>query len=437
MAFGAVAGFSDILTFAFATVGLLCLFAIRWRWLFACAACCVAGLVCGLVTAPNPLPSANTRFNAVVIDEPTVTDDTFVVRVDRASIRVTGVSAPLAFADLVSLSCTAWTWQSVFSDPQCRGSGLRVIQHGYADPVHAGLHAVRVWFERSISRVLPSPEAPFLAGLLLGSRTSIPSSIVQAFQRTGTSHIVAVSGYNVTVVVTLIAAIVGMMPVPRTARLSMTLAAIIAFVILTGASASVVRAGIMGSIVLLCRFVGRVADVRHILLLTCVVMIVCNPAMIADIGFQLSVAATLGLIMLSDPFERRLQCVPQRFGIRSSLSSTLAAIVMTQPLITLYFSQVALVAPLANMIVLPLIPVSMLAGFCIVIMSSLLSVIGPLVGWIAWLPLATVIALVCRGAQLPYASLPLNEWQAVAIASVTAVLAWYLTMRLQRGTSRA
>lgn len=428
VALGAVVGFSLPLytvVIAIAAAGLL---AIRWRVFGVVALCCACGGMRGMFAIQEPLPDVKVAFSAVVTEEPTATGSTFFVRMENgALVRVTGGSPVLlTYGDEIQLKCTAWSWKSIFEDPQCRGSGIKIIAHGRIDPMRTAIHGAKLWFQRAINGVLPNPEAPLLAGLLLGSRDDIPAALKQSFRLSGTSHIVAVSGFNVTVVVMVIASVLRMLPLPRFARLVMTVVSIAAFVTLTGASESVVRAGIMGSLAIAGRESGRLGSALHALILSAAVMVIWDPRIVASIGFQLSVAATLGLIMLSEPVERLLRFVPTVLGLRGSLSSTLSAILMTQPLITLYFLQLSLVAPIVNIVVLPLIPLAMLTGFCVALAGAVAPPLVPYVGWIAWAPLAAIMTGVDYGAKLPFASVTLGPTWSVVIAVVFASVSWYL-----------
>jgi len=433
---GAVAGFSlpmTVVAVATAAAGVL---AVRWRFFGIVAFCIACGGVRGLLAIPEPLPAVNAVFQALVTEEPTATSSVFFVRMQNGvAVRVTGGSPVLLeYGDEIRLKCTAWSWNSIFENPQCRGSGIKIVAHVRIDPVRTAIHVAKLWFQRAINGILPNPEAPLLAGLLLGSRDDIPAALKQSFRLSGTSHIVAVSGFNVTVVVMVIASFFRLLPLPRVVRSAMIVAAIAGFVTLTGASASVVRAGLMGSLAIIGKESGRLGDTLHALILSAAVMVVWDPRIVASIGFQLSVAATLGLILLSEPVERLLQFVPTTLGVRSSLSTTLSAILMTQPLITLYFLQLSLVAPLVNLVVLPMIPLAMLTGFCAALVGALVPPFAPYIGWIAWAPLAAIMKSVDYGAKLPFASVTLGPIWSIAIASSFAALSWFIATRSRKST---
>ncbi|MBI4092303.1 MAG: ComEC/Rec2 family competence protein [Candidatus Kerfeldbacteria bacterium] len=334
---------------------------------------------------------------------------------------------------LVGLGLSSWRWKPLWLISACFGLGLLrgwlaapdVNSNGPARPnvVVEALGQVRDWTTRQINRSLPQPEAPFLAGLLLGSREEIPPEVRNDFRITGTSHIVAVSGYNVTIVITMIAAALRTLPLPRVTRSILVFAGIIGFVILTGGSPSVVRAGIMGALVVLAREVGRLSDGVHGLIVASSAMVLVSPATLASIGFQLSVAATAGLMLFSERFEERLAFVPKVFGLRGSLASTLSAILVTQPLISLYFGQVSLVAPMTNLLVLPLIPLAMATGFSVAMTVGIVPVLGPLVGWIAWAPLTAIIGIVRLSASLPLAAVKIPTLGSLLVAGGFAALA--------------
>ncbi len=430
MACGAVVGFSLPMAIVAVVVSVVGLSSFRWRACGVMAVCLAIGGIRGVMAIPAPLTPVKTTFTAIVTEEPTATSGTFFIRMaNGTSVRVTGGSMAISYGDEVRLKCLLWSWATIFENPMCRGSSIDVVAHHRIDAVRTAIHSSKRWFERAINRTLPNPQAPFLAGLLLGSRDDIPAALKQSFRLSGTSHIVAVSGYNVTVVVAIIAALIRVLPLPRVVRSVMIVASIASFVTLTGASASVVRAGIMGSIAIIGRESGRLGNALHALIVSCAAMVLWDPMIAAGIGFQLSVAATLGMILLSEPVERLLHFVPTIFGLRGSLSSTMSAILMTQPLITLYFSQLSLVAPVVNLVVLPMVPLAMFTGFCAVLVASFVPVCAPYVGWIAWAPLTAIIKTVDQGAKLPYASLTLSPTWSVCAAALVAVFSWFLVTR--------
>lgn len=261
------------------------------------------------------------------------------------------------------------------------------IQFTFLDPLEALLAEVNQSFVSSLSRVLPEPHSSYLAGLLLGARSTIPLELREAFRETGTSHLTALSGFNVTIIVGAISKIFS--------SIWLSIFGIFLFVLLTGASSSVLRAAIMGSLVFFARHYGYAYNIRNALVFTAAVMVFISPTiLIDDIAFQLSVLATAGLIYFTGPIERRLKLLPRKLKIRDAAATTLAAQIATLPLIFFYFGTVSPVAPLVNTLVLPTIPATMLFGFLAGLAGYFGYFIGVLVAWPSYLLLSYQLGII-------------------------------------------
>lgn len=269
-----------------------------------------------------------------------------------------------------------------------------------------------------VNKILPEPQASFLNGLLYGARSAIPSDLQTAFNRTGTTHIIAISGYNITIIAVALLAILKGLRVPRQKAFWLAVAGIVFFVFLTGASASVARAGLMGILVLLARQIGRLSQVGRVLILTAFAMILLNPRLLFfDAGFQLSFASTLGLIYLAPILERPFNKSRTIFGLKESLLTTFSAIIATLPLILYQFGRFSLVAPLTNLLILFAIPLTMALGFGAVVLSFIFLPLGQVAGWLVWLPLTYIIKIVEFFSNLEWSSLmtPKMPWWGMMI----------------------
>lgn len=432
LALTAAIGFSFAWWAGLASIVLSAMLAMQKRqviWL----AVAVIGLVRGWVAIPDMLPSTDMALTGVirsdVIIEKTVR---FTLASDWGRIDVFSRDSQLRFGDEVKVKCKNLTRRSIFREPVCLADRVTVLRPDAAPAYWRGLNAVKQWMIAAINRGLPVPEGPLLAGILLGTRSDLPDDLAESFRRTGTSHIVAVSGYNVTIVVTLMAGLIGRLPLPRRAVTWLTIGSIVSFVILTGASASVVRAGIMGGLVVIARSVGRLSDAAHALVISATLMVVVDPATVADVGFQLSVAATAGLVLLADPYERWLHWLPTRLGLRASLASTLAAITMTEPLIAIAFGRVSVVAAAVNIVILPLVPLAMALGFGAAVVSGMMPLAATFVSWLAWAPLFLIVTVVARASELPLASVGLGTVGSMIFAAVGAGAAMFVITRARR-----
>ena len=252
------------------------------------------------------------------------------------------------------------------------------IAFGLLDPVRRPLESAGESFGGNILRALPEPHASYLAGVVIGARSTIPYDLKEAFRKTGTSHLIALSGYNVSVIIEYIGFV--------TRSLWFSLGGILFFVLATGASSSVVRAAIMGSLVFFARHYGYEYGARNALSAAIVVMVFFSPPiLLLDIGFQLSVGATAGLIAFSEYFQKKLTLVPEKFRIRESLATTLAAQLATLPIIFYYFGGVSLWSPVVNTLILGTIPLTMFLGFLVGVAGYISSYLSVIIAWPAYL----------------------------------------------------
>jgi competence protein ComEC len=412
----------------------------------------VSGGVRGSMAAPaggptgvESLPTnAPLRFTAVVADEPTprATAHDLVLeglvltnggpdagpRPGRLLVRV-----PRAFAvqagDEVALEVTLRP--SDAADPEEAAYRERLRRQGIgglgsawelwvvghrSNPLLEAPAILRRWLLDGLVRTVPEPEASLGAGILLGVRTGIDPTIRDAFAVAGLSHVVAISGWNVAIVVALIAAATQRLRARFGPRLPAVVAmlAVAWYVALVGASPAVVRAALMAAALLVARLGGSPAHAASALMGAVVVMVLVSPGALWDVGFQLSALATAGLIVLAAPIESRLGRWPP--WIRTPVALTVAAQAATLPVLLATFEQVSLVAPLANVLVVPLIPAvmagaaaaAMIGGLAGAIPVPLAADVGTwLAGGAAWLPLRGLIAVGTTAAALPLAAMPL------------------------------
>lgn len=277
------------------------------------------------------------------------------------------------------------------------------IADDHGNPVIAGLILLREQFEGQINRVFPEPQAAFLAGLLTGSRSGLPDHLTKAFKQTGLTHIVAISGFNITIIIAIISGCLFFLPLKW--RFIPSVIAIILFTLFVGASASVVRASVMGILGLLALQTGRIRNARLAILWTACFMLLWNPKFLwYDAGFQLSFLAVIGLTETASILEQWMKKIPTILGIREALTMTIAAQVFAMPWIVLQFGTISLISPIANILVAPLIPFAMLFGFLGTVLSFLSFPAGQLIGYIGWGCLELIIVITTTLASIPFAS---------------------------------
>jgi len=269
------------------------------------------------------------------------------------------------------------------------------------------LYALKTSFESQINRLYPEPHASFMAGLLTGSRKGIPEGLMQDFTTTGLTHIIAISGYNISIIIVIIHSMLFWMP-PKL-RYGSAVTCIIIFTIFVGANAAVVRAAIMGILGLTALQVGRKTTALLSVLWTALFMVAWNPKILwYDAGFQLSFLAVIGLIEISPLLEKYMKRVPQTLAIRESLTMTIAAQIAATPFIISMFGTLSLIAPLTNIMVAPALPIAMLLGATGILISYVSMPFGLLISYGGWLTLEWIIAIAKIGAHIPGASLNMH-----------------------------
>ena len=304
------------------------------------------------------------------------------------------------------------------------------LEPGPVEPA-AALETVRRNAAAALARVLPEPEAGLAAGILIGLRERVDRELAADFTTAGVSHVVAISGWNIAIVAAAVGALGGSLG--RRRRSVLTMLAIVAYVCFSGASPSVVRAAAMAGVVLLARESGRAGRAAAALGWAVVLLLLADPALIADAGFQLSSLATAGLIAWATPLGDRIG----RLGggrvpgwLAESLGVSLAAQAATLPVVLATFGRLALISPAANLCIVPVVPVAMAAGG-VALGAGVLAEVGvpdalsAILAFPGWVALTIMVAIARFAADVPYASATLDPPSNVvaALGSVAAVAA--------------
>jgi competence protein ComEC len=244
-------------------------------------------------------------------------------------------------------------------------SGLKFIDS--ENSLRRNLYDFKFLLLNKIESVLNEPYASLINGLLLGARKGFTDSVTNMLTVTGLTHIVAVSGYNVSLIILFVER--SLFFVPRNIRFYILFVLISVFAVIAGLSASVVRACVMGIISVMVVHYGYTNNFLRAILLTAFGMILWNPASLYfDLGFQLSFFATLGVVYLAKFVD--FNWITNRMSLRESLSLTLASQLATLPTILFYFGNLSIISPLANVLIAPFLPILMLLGFLLWIFGT-------------------------------------------------------------------
>lgn len=275
------------------------------------------------------------------------------------------------------------------------------------------IRETRVMVEKVLERAMPEPESGLVLGLIVGGDGRLSKSIQDEFSRTGLSHIVAVSGYNVSIIAVIVMNALIFFGLYRQQAFWGAIIGIAFFTLLVGAPASAVRAAVMVSVALLATQMGRVGNPINGILFAAVCMLFINPLLLRyDIGFQLSFAATLGIFLVA-PFAL--------LSLRSGdiVATTLAAESFVLPIILFHFHAFPALSLAVNVLVLPLVPLAMISGVFAFCLGGLFPSLGSVFGFPAFLVSHGILKIIHFFASQPFASISVENF------GIGAVILWY------------
>ena len=311
------------------------------------------------------------------------------------------------------------------------------LAENQANPLLYYLFTFKRHAQSVIARILPEPQAALLTGILLGVETGIPADLMDDFSATGTTHIIAISGFNITIISGIFAGLAERLFDERRA-VWVAIAGVMVYTIFVGASAAVVRAALMGILYLWGRHLGRATFAPASLAAAAIGMTAQNPYVLWDVGFLLSFAATVGLVLYTEPLEKAFERALARFTsakraqkivslINEALIVTLAAQITTTPIILYYFGRLSVVTLLTNFLILPVQSFVMIWGGVAMLLGSVFLPLGQVVGWVAWVFLTFTIEVVRLTARVPLASLPVKMGGGMVFVyyALLAALTWW------------
>lgn len=427
------------------------------------AVACLAGLRLTLADTASTLTAFHGRSVAlmgVVASPPDLRDDSIHLRVTAqrvfdgsATYEVVGTAlvtvardVAVEYGDHVSIagmllepgdfdtfSYTAFLARQGVSSLMRQGT-LTVTQPRPADDITAVLIRLREVARSVILSALPQPQSGLLIGILLGNERYLSPQVTQAFRDTGLSHVIAISGFNMVVLSGAALALLRPLHARQpTLAVVLTIGVLALYTVYVGAGASVMRAAVMCSLLLIAPLVRRRVYLPASLAAAALFLTLLDPFALWDVGFQLSFAAVLGLTLwlpslqrLTDHWiEQRLQWGVARWWAHSMadlLSVTFVAQIATLPLLMLYFQQVSVVSLWVNVLVLPVQAAILVVGLA----ALLLSLVAPPVGMVcfAWVHLLLTWTI---GMVQAFASLPLAT-QTVYVAPVWVALFYGATI---------
>ncbi len=300
------------------------------------------------------------------------------------------------------------------------------------NPIIAALFHLRLLLASIIEQSLPQPMAALLIAILLSLQTPALQPLTQAFKNTGTAHLIAPSGFKVTILAGIVASSMNWIHKRRGKQLkpllpaqkreghwrqwlvtSLVILSIITYSILSGAGPAAQRACIMGIILVLAPRFRRVYNIYTAMALAVLIMCIADPFVLWNSGFQLSTIGTLGIVVLTPLFQRLfrpIEHVPFTIFIIEIIAVTLAAQIATLPIFASSFNLVSVIAPIANLLTVPLLGTVILLGVVLCIAGSIALPLGILCGWITFPLLKYIIIVVSWCSSIPDAFLNMRNF---------------------------
>jgi len=361
-----------------------------------------------------------------VNDEKEEVSGTALIRVPRYPtyhygdvLKVTGeLETPLQFEDFDYKSYLAR--QGIYA--VIYYPGVEVLDRGQGSKPLQWIYSLRERLSVSLARALPEPQGSLAQAILLGLRGNIPDSLYEAFSRTGTAHLLAISGLHISIIIAMLLSFgILVFGRQRSIYIWLTLALVWLYAMLAGMHPPIIRATIMGSLFLIAEFLGRQRSAIIALAFAAAVMVGIQPHVLWSVSFQLSFLAMAGLILLYPYFQAwGRKGVSFLFGARERIAAaggmitdgfaiTLAAIVAVGPLIAYNFGVVSLVALPATFFSLPALPFIIVTAALVAFVGLLVSLAAQILGWLAWLFLSYLIFVVQGFDALPHSSLEVTN----------------------------
>ena len=311
---------------------------------------------------------------------------------------------------------------------------LEVLSSGHGNPIKTALFKIKKSFTSKIKDILSEPYSSLLSGLIVSGREAMPKDILEEFRRAGIIHIVVLSGYNITIIAEFMRRLFYNLflfaRVRAVSRLAATasILGIVSFVLMTGAEATVGRAAIMVLTVIVAKMFGQNYSASRALLVAGFIMLLENPKILVfDPSFQLSFLATLALIYILPIVERYLKIVPENWGIRTIIATTIATQLTVLPLLIYSMGDFSLISLPANVLVLLVIPFVMLIGFLATVLAFISSFLALPFAYVTHLLLAWILGVSHVLGNLSFASitLPLVPlWLIILVYLVIFIFVW-------------
>ena len=275
---------------------------------------------------------------------------------------------------------------------------IEILEKGKGNSIFSVILKFKNKTTDAIEKIMPFPEVSLLEGIIFGNRQIFSENLKEALSITGTSHIVAVSGMNIVIISEILMFVLIALGMWRKQAFWFVLVLIFLFILMIGAPASAVRAGIMGAILLYAQKIGRISNASRVMVFAATIMLVFNPLLLRyDVGFQLSFLAVFGLIyikpILDELILKKIKKEELNVIVRI-ITTTLAAQIAVLPVLIYNFGRISFISPLTNILIVPFIMFLTIVGLIFVAGTIILGFLGKILLWPAYLGTAYVLKII-------------------------------------------
>lgn len=389
--------------------------------------------------------SKKTLFTGMISEEPIVRGDYQNIIIKNKDVKVlsrVNVHPSYFYGQVVEINCSPKTpdhkttyGRYLLKDKIrfiCYYPGVKIISNDNGNKFYTYLLQIKQKSRDIIERGLPDPEAQILSAMLLGYKNNISKELRDSFSKVGISHVVAISGMHLAIISIILIHLLIVFGAWRKQAFYVTIVLLWIFILMIGAPASAMRAGVMISVVLWANYLGRISSVVGVLFFTASVLLLFNPLLLfGDIGFQLSFLAVLGILYLNGVLSSLFKKIPEFYGIKKILIVTLSAQIATLPLSVYYFGNMPILSLPINLLVIPLLPIILSIGIIIVFTGFVFENISIFISWIVWPFLKVLLIIVDLFLLLPISYLYIEGVNFIFIF-VFYIFLFYIIFRLQK-----
>ncbi len=304
-------------------------------------------------------------------------------------------------------SAARYKKEGIFFVINVSSSTIQIIgkkEEGFVDI----LTSIKKSFVQRVQTYIPFPHAELGHGLIISGKSALPKDIEDDFKRSGLMHIVVLSGFNVSIVIQFVFSLFSFGP--KIFRFGVGTLFVVMFVLMAGVSSALLRATLMALIALLCTLYKKEIDGLVLLAIVGMLLIVVDPlSFYFDLSFWLSILATFGLISLSEFFQDKLSFIPDAIGLREAGASSLATQFVVTPLLMLINPEVSVLSFFANILILPIVPLTMAFVFITGVAGFITSFLAILFGHVSYLLLSYIVSVTHIVSQQSFATVTFQE----------------------------